>query len=125
MLSAGERTQRAKRFNEGVTLTATVFDATAIRTRGTGFLTPPVQHPMDVLARSGWSSRWQPSSGIPSARSRFVFSCGRGTGDMPQTCAFQILALAVAVSALGLGGLSVAARIHDRTTRRLDLRRSD
>lgn len=44
---------------------------------------------------------------------------------MPQTCALQILTLAVAVSALGLGGLSVAARFDDRTTRRLDLGRGD
>ena len=44
---------------------------------------------------------------------------------MPQTHALQILAVAVAKSALGLGGLFVAARIHDRNTRKLEARQGD
>lgn len=44
---------------------------------------------------------------------------------MPQTYAFQILAVAVAMSVLGLGGLFVAAQIYDRNTRKLEARRSD
>ncbi len=54
MLSASEWTHRAKRFNEGVKLTAKVFNATAILTLGTAFITPLVQHPMGVLTSSGW-----------------------------------------------------------------------
>lgn len=52
-LSAGERKHRAKRFNEGVKLAATFFDATAILTLGTAFITPLVQHPADVLTNNG------------------------------------------------------------------------
>ena len=44
---------------------------------------------------------------------------------MPQNYALQILAVAVAISALGLGGLFVAARIYDRNTRRLEARQGD
>lgn len=55
MLSASEWTHRAKRFNEGVKLTATVFNGTAILTLGTAFITPLVQHPTDVLTNSGWA----------------------------------------------------------------------
>lgn len=44
---------------------------------------------------------------------------------MPQTHALQILAVAAAMSALGLGGLFVAARIYDRNTRKLEARQGD
>jgi uncharacterized protein YneF (UPF0154 family) len=44
---------------------------------------------------------------------------------MPQTHALQILVVAVAMSALGLGGLFVAARIYDRNTRKLEARQGD
>jgi hypothetical protein len=54
-----------------------------------------------------------------------VCSCGRTNGDRSQTYALQILAIAVAMSALGLGGLFVAARVNDRSTRRLEARRGD
>ncbi|GJE50634.1 hypothetical protein GOFOIKOB_3684 [Methylobacterium tardum] len=44
---------------------------------------------------------------------------------MPQTYALQIPVVAVAVSAPGLGGLFVAARIYDRNTRKLEARQGD
>lgn len=55
ILSAAERKHRAKRFNEGVKLTATFFNATAILTLGTAFITPLVQHPTDLLTHNGWA----------------------------------------------------------------------
>ena len=55
LLSAAERKRRAKRFNTGAKLTATFFDATAILTRGTAFITPLVQHPADVFTDNGWA----------------------------------------------------------------------
>ena len=53
--SARELKHSAKRFNEGVKLTATFFNATAILTLGTAFITQLVQHPTDVLTSSGWT----------------------------------------------------------------------
>ncbi|MHC2107782.1 hypothetical protein [Methylobacterium sp.] len=53
LLSAAERKHRAKRFDEGVKLVATVFDATALLTLGTTFISPLVQHPADVFVNSG------------------------------------------------------------------------
>jgi uncharacterized protein YneF (UPF0154 family) len=44
---------------------------------------------------------------------------------MPQSYVLQILALAVAMSALGLGGLFIASRLYDRKTRQLEARRGD
>ncbi len=55
MLSVAGRKHRAKRFNEGVKLAATFFNATAILTLGTAFITPLVQHPADVLTNNGWA----------------------------------------------------------------------
>ncbi|TXN02614.1 hypothetical protein FV242_14325 [Methylobacterium sp. WL64] len=53
LLSAAERKNRAKRFDEGVKLVATVFDNTALLTVGTTFISPLVQHPADVFVNSG------------------------------------------------------------------------
>lgn len=41
---------------------------------------------------------------------------------MTQGYAYQILALAIAMSVLGLGGVFIASRIYDRNTRRLEAR---
>lgn len=42
---------------------------------------------------------------------------------MTQAYAYQILAVVIAMSVLALGGLSIASRIYDRNTRRLEARR--
>ena len=42
---------------------------------------------------------------------------------MTQAYAYQILAFALVISILALGGLSIASRIYDRNTRRLEARR--
>ncbi|MCJ2118120.1 hypothetical protein MKK65_16350 [Methylobacterium sp. J-001] len=55
IMSAAERKHRAKRFNEGVKLVATFFNATAILTLGTAFISPLVQHPADVFTNNGWA----------------------------------------------------------------------
>ncbi|MEL6062000.1 MULTISPECIES: hypothetical protein [unclassified Methylobacterium] len=44
---------------------------------------------------------------------------------MTQAYANQILALALGMSALGLGGVFIASRLYDRKTRQLEARRGD
>lgn len=50
----GDRKHRAKRFNEGAKLVATLFNSLAIVTLGTAFVGPIAQRHYDVLADGGW-----------------------------------------------------------------------
>ena len=54
-MPAGDPKHRAKRFNEGVKLVATLFNSLAIITVGTAFVSPIAQRRYDVLADGGWT----------------------------------------------------------------------
>ena len=53
-MPAGDPKHRAKRFNEGAKLVATLFNSLAIITLGTAFIGPIVQGRFDVLPKGGW-----------------------------------------------------------------------
>ena len=53
-MPAGDPKHRAKRFNEGAKLVATLFNSLAIITIGTAFIGPIVQGRFDVLSSGGW-----------------------------------------------------------------------
>ena len=54
-LSAGERKHRAKRFNEGLKLAATLLNSSAIATIGIAVINPIAQRHLDLLADGGWT----------------------------------------------------------------------
>ncbi|SDN78807.1 hypothetical protein SAMN05216360_11195 [Methylobacterium phyllostachyos] len=54
-LSAGERKHRAKRFNEGLKLAATLLNSSAIATIGIAVINPLAQRHFDLLADGGWT----------------------------------------------------------------------
>ncbi|MCJ2124539.1 hypothetical protein [Methylobacterium sp. J-077] len=54
-LSVSERKHRAKRFNEGLKLTATLFNSSAIATIGIAVINPLAQRHLDLLADGGWT----------------------------------------------------------------------
>ncbi|GJD95825.1 hypothetical protein [Methylobacterium iners] len=54
-MPAGDPKHRAKRFNEGVKLTATLFNSLSIATVGAVFIVPIAQRQFDVLRDGGGS----------------------------------------------------------------------
>ena len=54
-LSAGERKHRAKLFNEGLKLAATLLNSSVIATIGIAAINPLAQHHFDLLADGGWT----------------------------------------------------------------------
>ncbi|MGE8127900.1 hypothetical protein [Methylobacterium sp. 285MFTsu5.1] len=55
MLSASERKHRAKRFNEGLKLAATLLNSSAIATIGIAVINPLAQRHLDLVADGGWT----------------------------------------------------------------------
>ncbi|MCJ2092856.1 hypothetical protein MKK67_10130 [Methylobacterium sp. J-072] len=55
ILSAAERKHRAKRFNEGLKLAATLLNSSAIATIGIAVINPIAQRHLDLLADGGWT----------------------------------------------------------------------
>jgi hypothetical protein len=55
MLSAGERKHRAKRFNEGFKLAATLLNSSVIATIGIAVINPLAQRHLDLFADGGWT----------------------------------------------------------------------
>ena len=54
-LTSGERKFRAKRYNEGLKLAATLFNSLSIVTFGTAFVGPITQGHFEVLSGGGWA----------------------------------------------------------------------
>ncbi|MCJ2050163.1 hypothetical protein [Methylobacterium sp. J-070] len=53
--SAAERKHRARRFNEGLKLAATLLNSLAIATIGIAVINPLAQRRLDLLADGGWT----------------------------------------------------------------------
>ena len=54
-LTISERKFRAKRYNEGLKLAATLFNSLSIVTFGTAFVGPITQGHYDILTHGGWA----------------------------------------------------------------------